>query len=319
MRRLLIAFGILSLFAGSCVAQGWPQHPITLIHGFGAGGNADSISRLVAERLGDALGVAVVVDAKPGAGGNIATEYVSRAPADGYTLILLTGGHAVSAALYSKLRFDPVESFSFVSLVGTFPFVVATRPDSPIKTMSDLIDIAQKQPGKLTFSSVGFGSTQHLTGELLALAANGKMTHVPYRGGMQPLTDVLGGQIDLIVDTITVTGPAVKAGTLRGLGVSSAAPWPTLPDVPTIASRLPGFEVKSWIGIAAPAGTPPAIVARLNDLLEKAIADPAFQARLDLLGVHAEASTPDGMKTFVASEIRRWTEVVDKAGLERLK
>jgi tripartite-type tricarboxylate transporter receptor subunit TctC len=319
MRRLWIALGFLSLFAGSCAAQGWPQHPLTLIHGFGAGGNADSISRLVAGLLGDALGVSVVVDAKPGAGGNIATDYVSRAPADGYTLILLTGGHAVSAALYSKLRFDPVESLAFVSLVGTFPFVVATRPDSPIKTLSDIVAIAQKQPGNLTFSSVGFGSTQHLTGELLALAANGKLTHVSYRGGMQPLTDVLGGQIDLIVDTITVTGPAIKAGTLRGLGVSSAAAWPSLPGVPPISSRLPGFEVKSWIGIAAPAGTPPAIVARLNELLVKAIANPAFAAKLDLLGVRAEASTPDGMKSFVASEIRRWSEVVDRAGLEKLK
>jgi tripartite-type tricarboxylate transporter receptor subunit TctC len=146
-----------------------------------------------------------------------------------------------------------------------------------------------------------------------------KLTHVSYRGGMQPLTDVLGGQIDLIVDTITVTGPAIKAGTLRGLGVSSAAAWPSLPGVPPISSRLPGFEVKSWIGIAAPAGTPPAIVARLNELLVKAIANPAFAAKLDLLGVRAEASTPDGMKSFVASEIRRWSEVVDRAGLEKLK
>jgi tripartite-type tricarboxylate transporter receptor subunit TctC len=225
----------------------------------------------------------------------------------------------VSAALYSKLRFDPVESFAFVSLVGTFPFVVATRPDSPIKTLSDLVETAQKQPGRLSFSSVGFGSTQHLTGELLALAANGKLTHVPYRGGMQPLTDVLGGQIDLIVDTITVTGPAIKAGTLRGLGVSSAAPWPALPDVPPIAARLPGFEVKSWIGIAAPAGTPPAILARLNEVLAKAVADPAFAARLDLLGIRAESSTPDGMKAFVAAEIGRWNDVVEKAGLEKLK
>jgi tripartite-type tricarboxylate transporter receptor subunit TctC len=319
MRLLVLAFGLLCLFAEASHAQVWPQRPLTLMHGFGAGGNADSISRLVAGALTDSLGVAVVVEAKPGAGGNIASEYVSRAPADGYTLILLTGGHAVSAALYSKLRFDPVEGFSFVSLVGTFPFVVATRADSPIKSLSDLIAAARQDPGKLSFSSVGFGSTQHLTGELLALAAGVKLTHVPYRGGMQPLTDVLGGQIDLIVDTITVTGPAVKAGTLRGLGVSSAAPWPALPDVPPISAGLPGFEVKSWIGIAAPANTPPDIVARLHDGLEKAIANPAFQAKLDLLGVRAEASSPERMKTFVAAEIRRWTEVVDKAGLEKLK
>jgi tripartite-type tricarboxylate transporter receptor subunit TctC len=207
--------------------------------------SADSLSRIVAAALPDSLGVPVIVDAKPGAGGNIASEFVSRATPDGYTIILLTGGHAVSAALYRKLRFHPVDGFAFISLVGTFPFVVATRADGPIASLADVIATARQQPGKLSFSSVGFGSTQHLTGELLALSTGGKLTHVPYRRGMQPLVDVLAGQIDLIVDTITVTGPAIKAGTLKGLGVSSAAPWPTLPNVPPIASELPGFEVKS--------------------------------------------------------------------------
>ena len=218
LRSFLAAMILASALPSAGRADPWPQRPITLIHGFGAGGNADSISRLVAAALSELLEVSVVVDAKPGAGGNIASEYVSRAAPDGYTLILLTGGHAVSAALYKKLRFDPVDSFTFVSLVGTFPFVVATRTDSPIKDLADLIAISRQSPGKLSFSSVGFGSTQHLTGELLALSAGGKLTHIPYRGGMQPLTDVLAGQIDLIVDTITVTGPAIKAGTLEGVG-----------------------------------------------------------------------------------------------------
>ncbi len=319
MLRSFLAVMILALALPSAGrADPWPQRPITLIHGFGAGGNADSISRLVAAALSESLGVSVVVDAKPGAGGNIASEYVSRASPDGYTLILLTGGHAVSAALYKKLRFNPVDSFTFVSLVGTFPFVVATRADSPIKDLADLIAISRQSPGKLSFSSVGFGSTQHLTGELLALSAGGKLTHIPYRGGMQPLTDVLAGQIDLIVDTITVTGPAIKAGTLKGLGASSSSPWPSLPGVPTIASQLPGFDVKSWIGIALPAGAPPEVVAKLNESLRKAVSDPAFQGRLELLGIRAEFSTPDATQAFVASEIKRWSEVIDRAGVEKV-
>jgi tripartite-type tricarboxylate transporter receptor subunit TctC len=263
--------------------------------------------------------VAVIVDARPGAGGNIASDMVARAEPDGATITLLTGGHAVSAALYKKLKFDPVGSFAFVSLIGTFPFVIATRADSPITDLASLIATAKAQPGKLTFSSVGFGSTQHLTGELLSMSADIKLTHVPYRGGMQPLTDVLGGQIDLIVDTITVTGPAIKAGTLRGLGVSSAEPWPSLPGIAPIARQLPGFDVRSWIGIAAPANTPPAVIARLNQALRTTIASSAFQERLGLLGVRAQASSPAEMRDFVGAEIRRWAGVIDMAAVPRIE
>jgi tripartite-type tricarboxylate transporter receptor subunit TctC len=304
-RRILTTAAMTFLVASTAQAQSWPQRSTTLIHGFGAGGNAGSISRLVANALSESLGVSVIVDAKPGAGGNIASEFVSRAASDGYTLILLTGGHAVSAALYKKLRFNPVDSFTFVSLVGTFPFVVATRADSPVADLASLIATIRQQPGKLSFSSVGFGSTQHLTGELLALSAGGKLTH-------------MAGQIDLIVDTITVTGPAIKAGTLKGLGVSSASPWPSLPGVPTIASQLPGFDVKSWIGIALPAGAPSEIVSRLHEAVGKVVNDPEFQKRLDLLGVRAGSSTPEAMKAFVASEVKRWNEVIADAGLEKI-
>lgn len=318
-RRLALA----SLIAAGAMpqaarAEDWPQRPVTLVHGFGAGGNADSIARVLANSLSGTLGQQVVVEAKPGAGGNLASEVVSRANPDGYSLILLTGGHAVSAALYKALRFNPVDDFAFVSLAATFPFVIATAAESPIKSLADLVAAAKREPGKLTFSSVGFGSTQHLTGELLAVTAGIKLTHVPYRGGMQPLTDLMSGRIDLMVDSITVTGSAVRAGTIRGLGITSAAPWPALPEVPLVAATLPGFEVRSWIGVAAPAATPPAIVAKLNDGIRRAVADAKVREQLGSLGVQPEATTPEVMKTFVASEVRRWTEVVDKAGIEKL-
>jgi tripartite-type tricarboxylate transporter receptor subunit TctC len=323
LRRLAAAIGFcfLALAIGrpASAADQWPQKTITLVHGFGAGGNADTISRLVAAALAEKLGATVVVDAKPGAGGNLASDVVSRGAPDGHTLILLTGGHAVSAALYKKLRFDPVQSFSFVSLIGTFPFVIATRSDSPITDLSSLISAAKAAPGKLTFSSVGFGSTQHLVGELLTLSADIKLTHVPYRGGTQTLTDLLGGNIDLIVDSITVTRQGIDAGTLRGLGVTSTEPWPTLPTVPPIGTRLAGFEVISWIGIAAPAGTPASVIERLNETLRAIVDTASFQQKLDDLGVRAKGSSPVGMRDFVANEISRWNGVIDRAGLPRIE
>ncbi|MDH7795831.1 MULTISPECIES: tripartite tricarboxylate transporter substrate binding protein [unclassified Beijerinckia] len=299
-------------------AQEWPGKPITLVHGFGAGGNADSIARVMANALSTELGQQIVVEAKSGAGGNIASEQVARAEPDGYRIILLTGGHAVSAALYKNLRFNPVDDFAFLSLVATFPFVIATHLQSPVKSIGELIAAAKKDPGKFTFSSVGVGSTQHLTGELFAEMAGIKLTHVPYRGGMEPLSDLMGGRIDLMVDTITVTGEAIRSGTIRGLGITSRTPWPGLSEVTPIAATLPGFEVRSWNGMAAPAATPPAVVTRLNAAIEKSLQLPKVREQLGFLGVQPEASTPEAMRSFVASEIARWKGVVDKAGIQKI-
>lgn len=299
-------------------AQAWPRRPVMLMHGFGAGGNADSISRVVANALSQDLGEQVVVEAKPGAGGNLASEQVARATPDGHTIILLTGGHAVSAALYKSLRFNPVDDFAFASLVATFPFVIAARADSPIQSIAQLVEAARREPGKLTFSSVGFGSTQHLAGELFAETAGIKLTHVPYRGGMQPLSDLMSGRIDLMVDSITVTGAAIRAGTIRGLGVTSREPWPALPEVVPIATTLPGFEVRSWIGIAAPAATPAPVIARLEGAINKALLSAQVREQLGFLGVKPEGSTPEGMKAFVVGEIERWKRVVRASGIEQL-
>lgn len=318
-RRAAVAALLSSALAPyAASAEAWPARPIMLVHGFGAGGNADSISRVMANALSGELGQQVVVEAKPGAGGNLASEQVARGQPDGHTIILLTGGHAVSAALYRNIRFKPVDDFAFASLVATFPFVIATRNESPLRSIADVIEAARREPGKLTFSSVGFGSTQHLTGELFAGTAGIKLTHVPYRGGMQPLSDVMSGRIDLIVDTISVTGAAVRAGTIRGLGITSPEPWPALPDIPPIARTLPGFEVPSWIGIAAPAATPAPIITALNAAIGKALRSDKVKEQLGFLGVQPQGSTPEGMRSFVAAEIARWQGVIDKAGIERI-
>jgi tripartite-type tricarboxylate transporter receptor subunit TctC len=318
MKRMLGAAIMAACFAasGAWAQAAWPDRPIQLVQGFGAGGNSDTIARVIAAPLSEALGKPVVVEARTGAGGNIASEYIARARPDGYTLGLLTGGHAVSAAVYRNLRFDPINDFSFISTVSVFPFVVATRADGPIRSMADLIAAARAKPGELTFSSVGVGSTQHLTGELLAQMAGIRLSHVPYRGGTQPLTDMLTGRIDVMVDSITVTGGAIRAGNARALGVTSASVWPGL-DAPPVGQSVPGFEVLSWVGLVAPSGTPAPIVARLNAEVAKVLAMAEVRRSLETLGSQPSPRSPEAMQAFMSGQVRQWQKVVSEAGIER--
>lgn len=315
-RRPLLALP--ALLPLPAFAQSWPERPITLVQGFAAGGNADTIARLIAAPLAAALGRPVVVEGRTGAGGNIASEQVARARPDGHTLILLTGGHAVSAAMYRSLRFDPVADFAFISTVSVFPFVVATAIDGPIADLEGLIARARANPGAVTFSSVGVGSTQHLTGEWLAQRASVQLTHVPYRGGTQPLADLIARRIEVMVDSVTVTGAAIRAGTIRALGVTSAEPWPGLPARP-IAETIPGFEVLSWVGLAAPAGTPEPIVARLAEETARILRTEEIRERLAMLGSQARASSPAAMRDFVTGQIATWRRVVAEANIPRVE
>ena len=315
-RRGALALAAPFLATGAA-AQSWPDRPIALVQGFAAGGNADTIARVIAAPLSAALGRPVVVEGRTGAGGNIASEAVARARPDGHTLILLTGGHAASAALYRNLRFDPVRDLALISTVSVFPFVLATAIDGPITDIPTLIARARAAPGSVTFSSVGVGSTQHLTGELLAQMTGVELTHVPYRGGTQPLTDLMGRRIELMVDSVTVTGAAVRAGTIRALGVTSAAPWPGLPARP-VAEAVPGFEVLSWVGLAAPAGTPEPVVARLHAELARVLDTPSVRETLAGLGSEARSSTPEEMRRFVEGQIETWRRVVTRAGIPQV-
>lgn len=316
--RIAAALVAAQLAIGAAHAQGWPERPIHLVQGFAAGGNADTIARVIATPLAAALGRPVVVEGRTGAGGNIASEYVARARPDGHTLILLTGGHAASAAIYRRLRFEPVNDFAFISTVGVFPFVVATAIDSPITDLPTLVARAKAAPGQITFSSVGVGSTQHLTGELIAQMTGIQLSHVPYRGGTQPLADLMSRRIDLMVDTVTVTGAAIRGGTIRALGVTSAAPWPGLPAEP-VARTVPGFEVLSWVGLAAPAGTPEPIIARLNAELVRILETPSVRETLAGLGAEVRPMTPGGMRDFVAGQIATWQRVVRDAGIPQVE
>jgi tripartite-type tricarboxylate transporter receptor subunit TctC len=313
--KRLTSFLILAAACLGAQADDYPTRPITLMHGFGAGGNADVVARIMASRMQEGLKTSIVVDAKTGAGGTIASTAVSKAQPDGYTLIMLTGGHAVSAALQKSLPYQPVKDFQMISLVSTFPFVVAVRADHPAKTLDELLAMARREPSKLTFSSVGIGSTQHLTGELLASSSKVRFVHVPYRGGAAPVQAVLSGEVDMLVDSVTVAASHIKAGKLRALAVTSAMPWPALPGVPPVADTIKGFEVRSWLGLAAPRGVPADIVDKLNKEATRVLALPDTRRALENVGSEPAPSTPAKMQSLVESEIARWKKVIADAGI----
>ena len=297
-------------------SQDFPNKPVSLIHGFGAGGNADTMARILGEAMSKGLGQRVVVEAKPGAAGVLASETLTRSAPDGYALLMLTAAHATTANL-SKIKYDPVEDFAMLTTIGFYPYVIGVRAEHPFKSLSDLIAAAKARPGEITYTSVGVGSVPHLTGELLAARAGVKLTHVPYRGGTGPITDVLGGRVDVLIDTQTVSMPHINAGAARGLAVTSKAPWPGVPGVPTVASTLPGFEVETWIGLVTVKGTPAPILERLHKEATAALKSPEVIEKLKGLGADVRPGTPEAMKTLVKDEIALWGRTIEQAGMKR--
>ena len=295
----------------------YPSHPIQLCHGFGAGGNADVVSRLLAQKMQETLKQPVVVDIKSGAGGLIATDFVAKARPDGYNIVMLTGAHTVSAALRKTLPYEPVKDFAFVSTVTSFPFVIAVRAEHPARNLAELLATARQAPERVTVTSVGVGSTQHMVGELLGVSAGVRLLHVPYRGGGAPVQAVIAGDVDILADTLTVATPHIQSGRLRALAVTSAHPWPSMPEVPAVASVLKGFEIRSWLGLAAPGGTPPQAIERLDRSVRAALGDPGVKATLASLGSEPAPSSPVQMKSMIEREIKRWSEVVAQAGIPR--
>ena len=315
MIRRRAALGLLAapLLAGPARAT-WPERPIRMLHGFGPGGTADILARLLAGPMGEALGQPVVVEPRPGAGGNVASGQLARAPADGQTIGLITGGHAVSAAFAQGLTFDPLNDFDFVALVARYAFVVVVRNDSAARDLKGLLDMARAQPARLTFGSAGVGSTHHLVGEMLNATAGVQMQHVPYRGDAAGTTALLAGEIAMMVTTSVGVLPHLRAGTVRALAVSSARRSALLPDVPTVAeAALPGFEAPTWAGIVAPRGLPEPISLRLHGVVARVIAEPGLRRRLDeLLDGEVGAGQPGEMRPFVAAEIARWRGVIER-------
>ena len=302
------------LLLGPTSAADYPARPIKLLVGAPAGGTTDTIAREIAEPMAAALHQPVVVENRPGAGGNIAAEAVARAAPDGYTLLVSYTSHTINATLYPKLPFDPVADFSPIAMISTVPSLLVGNPKLPAKNLADLIALAKQRPGKLTIGIGGIGSSLHLAGDRFKMMAGLDLLNVPYKGTAPALTDVLGGQVDLMFISL-VTGTAhVQAGTLRAYGVTSAKRQPSLPDLPAIGETVPGFESEAWFGVFGPAKLPNAIVDKLNRAILGALKDPRMREQLMREGANPAAMTPAEFAKFVREDIDRWAPVVRSSG-----
>ena len=318
MKRIttLLAGLAFASLAGVSHAQAWPSKPIRWIVPFAPGGTTDILARTIAEKLTPALGKPVIVENNPGAGGSVGATQTAKAAPDGYTIM---GGtistHAINASLYKQLPYDPVKDFVPITLIARVPNLLVVNPEVPAKSVKELIALLKANPGKYTFASSGNGTSQHLSGELFKSMAGVDMQHIPYKGSPPALQDVVGGQVTMTFDNITTAWPLAKAGKLRALAVTTAKRSPIAPDVPTLAeSGLAGYEVGSWQGVFAPAGTPPDVVKRLNTEIVKIINMPDVRAKLEALGAEPVGNSSDEFATIVKSEVAKWAKVVKESG-----
>ncbi len=313
--RLAIGIASLSTVSRRAAAQAYPTRPVHLIVTTPAGGSPDIIGRLVGQWLSERLGQPVVVEDRTGASGNIGTEFVVRAPPDGYTLLLAISGNAINAALFKNLNFNFIQDTTPVASVATIPLVMEVTPSLPVKTVSEFIAYAKANPGKLNAASGGTGSPQHVAAELFDMMAGTKMTHVPYRGEGLALPDLIGGQVQVMFGVMPASLGYIKAGKLRALAVTAATRQAVLPDLPTVGEFLPGYEANGWYGIVAPKGTPEDIVDALNREINAGLADPKMKSRLTDLGCNVFAGSPADFGKFIGDETAKWASVVKFAGL----
>ena len=320
LHRFLFAIGA-ALSCAFALAQpaadAYPVKPIRFILPFPPGGGTDILGRIIAERLTTNLGQPVVLENRGGAGGNVGAEAAARSAPDGYTVVLVAPSLAISPSLYSKLNYDPVKDLAPISLVGTVPNVLITYPSLPAQNLAEFISLAKTKPGAMNFGSGGSGTSNHLAGELFNIVAGVKLVHVPYKGVNLAMNDALGGQIQLVVIGIPAAQPHIRAGKLRALGVISPQRSPALPEVPTVAEAgLPNFEVTTWYGVLAPAGTPRPVIARLNAELARVMHAPDLKDRFAATGTEPRTSTPEEFADYIQQEIAKWGRVVREAGLK---
>jgi tripartite-type tricarboxylate transporter receptor subunit TctC len=314
MRATTLLLGLIA--CGVACAQDYPAKPIRLIVGFPPGGNVDVVGRIVAQKLGEGLSQQVLPENRTGAGSMIANEYVAKAAPDGYTLLIVSGAFVTQAATTKNLPYDPLRDFSFISTVVTYPLVFSVRADSRFRSLDEFIAYVKSNPGRVNYPSPGLGTLYHLAGELFVSMAGIDMQHVPFRGGSEPLTEVLSGRMELLIDALTNSYPQIQAGKFWPLAVSSLARSPSLPAVPTVADSVPGYEASSFTGIGGPAGMPPAVVERLNREVRRALASPDVGQRFAEWGGTPSASTPEEMQRLVSAEIEKWKKVVAARKLE---
>jgi tripartite-type tricarboxylate transporter receptor subunit TctC len=304
--------------APPAAAQTYPSRPVTVVAPYAAGGGADLIARLMAQKLGERLGQSFVVENRLGAGGVIAASSVAKAPPDGYTLFVGTSTQlAIQVTLHKKLPYDPATDFMPVALLASVPFVLTVNPSLPVHSVADLIKLAKQEPGKLTFGSSGVGGPPHLFTELLKTMTGIEMTHIPYKGTAQAITDVVAGHVPIIFSDLAPAIPLIKDGRLRALGISSAVRFAGLADVPPLAETgVPGFDAVAWLALVAPAATPPEVVDKLHATVKQLMAEPAVRQKfVDLGNIPLVSPSPDELRRYVKSEIGRWGKVVTQAGL----
>lgn len=303
--------------AGAQGADHYPTKPITYVVPFAAGGTTDLLGRLIGQRLSQVLGQSVVVENRAGAGGNIGSDYVAKAPADGYTLLGGTiSSHAINVSLYPKMPYDPVKNFQPIALIGTLPNVLVVNASSPWKSVQDVIAAARAKPGTVNFGSSGNGTSQHLAAELFANMAGLRMTHVPYKGSSQAVQALLGNQVDLVFENSVAAMPMIQSGKFRALATTGARRAAELPDVPTMAeSGLNGYEIVSWQAIFAPAGTPRPIVDKLSTEIGKIIRQPEVRAKLASMGVEPSGAGPTELGNFQKSEVAKWANLIKVANI----
>jgi tripartite-type tricarboxylate transporter receptor subunit TctC len=297
-------------------AQTYPSRPVRIIIGFAAGGVVEIVARLIGQSLSERLGQPFIIESRLGAASNIATEAVVRAPPDGYTLLLVTAANAINATSYEKLNFNFLRDIAPIASIIRLPFVMVVNPSVPAQTVPEFIAYAKANPGKLTMASGGIGATTHLAGELFKVMTGVDMVHVPYRGLAASLTDLLGGQVQVTFASVPSSIAYIKAGKLRALAITTATRWDILPDIPTVAEFVPGYEASIWFGVGAPKATPAEIVNKLNKEINAGLDDPKLKARLIDLGGTLLAGSPADFDKFIADETEKWGKVVKFVGIK---
>jgi tripartite-type tricarboxylate transporter receptor subunit TctC len=318
-RVVAAACAVLTVIWGApaATAQTYPAKQIRFLQGFPAGGNADILTRVLGDELSKALGQTVIVEARPGATGNLATEQIVRAAPDGHSLVLLTTAHVISPALLKVISFDPIKDVAFITKVADYPFFIAVHGSSPYKSLKELVDAARAKPDGLTWGSAGTGSGQHMGGETLALESKIKVRHVPFRGDAGSVTALLSKSVDYIVAPSTVLISNIEAGTFRALAITAKTRADSLPNVPTMSEVLGAdIEMQAFASVATTKGTPPAVIERLNKELHTIIAKPAIAKRIRELGGVPAPTTAAGMTSFADAQVKRWKKVVEAAGIK---
>jgi len=311
----LIAMGISAIASiGSAAALDYPTRPVRFVVGYPPGGATDILARLIGQRLSEKLGQQFVIENKAGAGNNIGTESVVNAEPDGYTVLLVNPANFINASLYTNLKFNFVRDIAPVASFTRVPNVMTVAPDVPAKTVAEFISYVKANPGKVNMASSGNGTSVHLSGEMFMAMSDTKMQHVPYRGAAPAITDMLGGQVQVIFDNMPSIIQHIRAGSLRALAVTTAARSPQLPDVPTVADTVAGYEASALFGMGAPKKTPPEIIEKLNREINAVLAEPEMKTRLTELGGEPLIGTPDAFGAAIAAETEKWTKVVKFSG-----